>query len=408
MEPEGGIVSDQEEKAPGCPIIDIDFRLPHPVGGTYEALNEVRELSTMTWNETPNGFWMVNRYDEVKEALQRNDVFTNDIVSALGDPEAHVRLIPQNLNGREHVKLRHVVNPFFSPGALERIHPLARERCIAMIEELKPRGECDLAVDFAMIFPTEIFLALLGLPTEDAEMLLPLVEGMFRGFFGGDPDEMAQVVAEIKGYYGRVLADRLENPRDVKTDFVSYLLQADYDGQPMTHEDILTLCLTIMTAGLDTTRSALGYIFYHLATHPEHRQLLLDNPDRIPDAVEEFLRLYPLVIQDGRYVAEDVEFHGCPMKKGDILWIGLAQANRDPRKFDRPDEFVLDRDSNKHLAFAAGAHRCLGSHVARSELILVVEEWLRRIPHFELSTTEGIMERGGQLMLTKVPLKWEV
>src|SRR5262249_28396990 len=151
-----------------------------------------------------------------------------------------------------------------------------------------------------------------------------------------------------------------------------------------------------------------GFIFHHLAAHDDDRVTLTRQPDRIPAAVEEFVRLYALVIQDGRYVAQDVDFHGCPMREGDVVWLGLAQANRDPRMFDRPDDFVLDRESNKHMGFALGPHRCLGAHLARAELIIVLEEWLPRIPHFRLDTTGPLVERGGQLMLKSVPLVWPV
>jgi cytochrome P450 len=403
------MASTDEERAPGCPVIDIDYRTnPRPAFSTYESLNEVRELSAFAWNKTPNGYWMVNRYDDVKEALQRTDVFSNRIVSALGekDPSGHPKLIPNNLNGQEHVQYRHVVNPWFSPISIQRAMPYARVRCIELVEKLRARGSCDLTVEFAMEFPTEIFFHLLGLPPSDGRDMVPLVEGMFRGFFGGDPVEFAQVVDEIKAYFQRVVDDRVAHPRSEKDDFVSYLLGAQVGGEAIPPEDVLVVCLTIMTAALDTTRSALGYIFHHLATHPADRQRLIGEPELIPEAVEEFLRLYPLVFQDGRYVEEDVEFHGCPMQKGDIVWLGLAQANRDPRKFERPDEFVLGRESNKHLGFAAGAHRCLGSHLARAELIIVLEEWLPRIPEFRIDETQPLTERGGQLMLHRVPLEW--
>ena len=148
------------------------------------------------------------------------------------------------------------------------------------------------------------------------------METIFAGFFGGDQQEMARANDEIKGYFEALLHDRVEHPGDTSTDFVSFLLQAKMGDRPITHDEILTLCATIMLAGLDTTRSALGYIFHHLATHEDHRRLLIDHPEKIPDAVEEFLRLYALVIQDGRYVEEDIEFHGCPMKRGDIVWLG--------------------------------------------------------------------------------------
>jgi cytochrome P450 len=393
--------------APGvCPVVDVDYRVDRPAFGHYASLNDVRELAPIVWNETPYGFWMVTRYDEVREALQRPDLFTNKVVSALGDPDHHLYLIPQNLDGKAHVDCRHVVNPWFSPGSVKKLEPLARERGIAMIEELQPAGSCDLSVDFAMMYATEMFLGILGLPVEDGAFMLPRVETIFAGFFGGDQTAMATANDEIKGYFERVLADRVDRPRDIETDFVSFLLQSEMGDRPISHDEILTLCATIMLAGLDTTRSALGYIFHHLATHDEHRRMLVERPELIPDAVEEFLRLYALVIQDGRYVDQDIDFHGCPMKQGDIVWLGLAQANRDPRVYPNPDEFDLERGSARHLGFAAGAHRCLGAHLARLELIIVLEEWLRRIPDFHLSTDQPLEERGGQLMLKQVPLAW--
>jgi cytochrome P450 len=258
-----------------------------------------------------------------------------------------------------------------------------------------------------MAYATEMFLGILGLPVEDGVYMLPRVETVFAGFFGGDPIAQAAAADEIKDYFERVIEARLQEPGDIKTDFVSYLLQAKMGGDLISRADALTLCMTIMLAGLDTTRSALGFILQHLATHDDDRRLLTEHPERIPDAIEEFLRLYALVFQVGRYVAEDITFHDCPLKEGDIVWLGLAQANRDPRNFEQPDRFVIDRTFTKHLGFGAGAHRCLGSHLARLELITVLKEWLARIPDFRLAAGAQLMERGGQLMLLSVPLEWE-
>jgi cytochrome P450 len=316
--------------------------------------------------------------------------------------------MPQNLDGRAHTECRHVVNPWFSPGSVQRMEALARERCIAMIEELRPAGRCDLTRDFAMGYATEMFLAILGLPVEDGAYMLPRVETIFAGFFGGDPVAQAKAADEIKDYFERVIEARLEAPGDIRTDFVSYLLQAKMGEDLISRADALTLCMTIMLAGLDTTRSALGFILQHLATHDDDRRVLTEYPERIADAVEEFLRLYALVFQVGRYVTQDISFHGCPLREGDIVWLGLAQANRDPRKFEQSDEFVIDRSFTKHLGFGAGAHRCLGSHLARLELVTAVTEWLARIPEFRVAAGARLMERGGQLMLLSVPLEWEV
>ena len=390
------------------PTISTDFTVPRPAHWYHRELNEIRDTAPFTFNDATYGFWMFNRYEQVRDALQMPEVFTNQRTSALGNPAHKPRLLPQNLDGPEHMAYRQVLNPWFGPRAIERTAPLARRRAVEMIEELRPAGSCDLAVEFAMQYPTEIFLGHLGLPLEDGEQLLPLVEAMFRGFFGGDPGEMDATVDALKDYFRRQFADRERNPRDPATDFVTDIMTTELDGRPFPAEDRVTLAFTIMLAGLDTTRSALGYVFHHLATHPDHRAWILEDMSRLPAAVEELLRLYTLLLQVGREVSTDIEFHGCPLHQGDIVWLGTAAANRDPREFDRPDEFVPDRRTNRHLAFGAGPHRCLGMHLAREELRIVLEEWLTRIPDFRLAPDASLQERGGQLMLTTVPLEWDV
>jgi cytochrome P450 len=399
-------MSTDDARRLGCPVVSTDYTLERPLGWYHHDLDELREVAPVAWNDSTYGFWMFTRFDEVREALTTPEVFSNERTSALGDPRVKPRLLPQNLDGAEHMAYRHVLNPWFSPSALARTEPLLRRRCREMIEALAPRGECDLAVELAMELPTEIFLAHLGLPPEDGPMLLPLVEAMFRGFFGGDPGELADTVERLKAYFRDHLDDRRRQRRDPATDFLSYLLDAEVLGAPLEPEDAVTLAFTIMLAGLDTTRSALGYAFHHLATHPDDRARLVAEPGLIPTAVEELIRAFPLLLQVGRLVTQDVEFHGCPLRAGDIVWLGLASANRDPRQFPDADHAVLGREANRHVGFGMGAHRCLGSHLARKELAIVIEEWLRLIPDFELDPTVEIRERGGQLMLRTVPLRW--
>jgi cytochrome P450 len=396
----------EEARELGCPVVSTDFTVERPVGWYHRELDELRETAPFAWNDSTYGFWMINRYDHVREALATPELFSNARTSALGDPAVKPRLLPQNLDGAEHMAYRHVLNPWFSPHAIARTEPLLRRRCAEMIDAIEPRGCCDLATELAMELPTEVFLAHLGLPTEDGPMLLPLVEAMFRGFFGGDPTELAATVDTIKAYFRGHLDDRRRAPRDPDEDFLSYLVTTDVGDGPLEHEDAVTLAFTIMLAGLDTTRSALGFVFHHLARNPDDRRRLAAAPGEIPFAVEELLRLYPLLLQSGRLVVADVDFHGCPLRAGDIVWLGLASANRDPRLFEQADEFVPDRTVNRHLAFGAGPHRCLGSHLARKELAVVIEEWLARIPEFELDGDAEPRERGGQLMLRSVPLRW--
>ena len=352
---------------------------------------------------------MITEYDHVVEALQMPDVFSNEVISAL-TPEHSIDLLPQYLDPPEHTTMRRVLNRWFSPAAVRRIEPDVLSRCVELIEELRPRGECDLVADFAIRFPTDMFLKSLNLPVEDGDEFLARVEKIFRGFAGKDLDEAAKAFAWINDYFGRAIDEREKEPLDTETDFISRLLVSNLDGVPIDRKTIITICSTLMLAGLDTTRSALGYIFHHLAKRPELRHRLTAEPSRWPKAVEEFIRLYPLVFTDGRLVTRDIEFHGVQFRAGDIVWLGLSSANHDPKKFADPLEFDADRDHiNHHLAFGAGPHRCLGMHLARHELVIALTEWHKRIPDYELAIGDDqLHERGAQLAIDRLPLRWDV
>lgn len=401
----------QMRESTGCPVTHTDYRLDRPAFETYQLLNAERELAPAVWNDsTEHGFMMVSRYDDVTALLREHDSLVNDCVNAF-DPNMTIPLLPNSLNPPEHNKLRRELNPYFSPAAVKRLTPLAKERAEALVAEIAPRKSVDLGAEFAMIYPTELFLALLGLPVEDGQMFLPWVEGIFGGFFASSPEELAAAdaaVASIMDYFGKAVDQREKNLLDPETDLVSRLLVTTIDGEPLKREEILTICLTLMTAGLDTTRSALGYIFYHLATFPADRERLLREPEMWPKFIEEAIRLYSLIIQDGRLVAEDREVAGCPVKKGEMVWLGLTQANRDPRKFPDPDTFNMERDNlNHHLGFGAGVHRCIGMHLARAELVIALEAWHAVIPNYRIAEGAELTERGGQLRLQALPLVWD-
>jgi cytochrome P450 len=394
-------------KAGGCPVSHTDYTIERPLFETYELLNAEREAGPFLWNDSRRRpFWMITEYDHVVEALQMPDVFSNDVISAL-TPERTINLLPQYLNPPEHTALRRVLNRWFAPAAVRRLEPLVLSRCRELLDALAPKGECDLVSDFAIRFPTDLFLASLNLPMSDGEEFLYWVEKIFRGFAGKDLDEAVKADQWSRAYFERAISEREQHPQDTEVDFISRLLVSQLDGVAIPREDIVTICSTLMLAGLDTTRSALGFIFHHLARDAELRQRLTAQPSLWPRAVEEFIRLYPLVYQDGRLVTRAIDFHGLPLKEGDIVWLGLSSANHDPKKFAEPRTFNLDRDHiNHHLAFGAGPHRCLGMHLARHELVIALTEWHKRIPDYELATDEQLYERGAQLAIDRLPLRW--
>jgi cytochrome P450 len=318
-----------------------------------------------------------------------------------------VRFLPNNLNPPDHTRMRKVLNRWFSPAAVRRIEPQVIARATELIDTLAPRGECDFVTEFGIRFPTDMFLMTLGLPASDGAQFVEWVEAIFSGVFGGAAAEKA--AAEIIVYFEAAIADRERNPRDPSSDFLSQMLVHEAAEDWFTREDLLTVCMTLITAGLDTTRSALGYIFQHLATHDADRVRVNTEPDLLPRMIEEFVRLYTLVIQDGRLVMQDIAFHGLQLKKGDVLWLGIGSANRDPHKFDRPDDFDPERaELSHHLGFAAGPHRCIGMHLARHEMVIAVREWHKRIPDYQVAAGTQLIERGAQLSLRSLPLRWTV
>jgi len=386
----------------GCPVIHLNTLVDRPFGEWIHDLSRLREEHPISWNER-GGYWVLTRADHVREVFQNPEVFTNDSITP-GDPDPPYKWIPSNINPPLHVQYRQILNYAFGPTAVRRVAPRAREYCRMSIEEVVGRGRCDFVAEVAGIFPTRVFLELVDIPWEDAPKFVNWVETMFNGFFGSR--EALEAAGEVRRYFVDLIDDRSRKPRDPEGDFPSHLLASTIDGKPMPDEDVLNILNQLVLAGLDTVKSAWSYSILHLATHEEDRRRVARDPAIIPSAVEEFLRAYPLVME-GRKLGADIEFHGVPMKKGEMVMLALPAVMRDPEYFERPDDVILDREKNNHISFGGGPHRCLGSHLARMELAVGLEEWHSRIPEYRLGCDiSEIIERGGQLSLRSLPLVW--
>jgi cytochrome P450 len=400
------------ERVPtGCPVVHLDASPALEVGSHWAKAAELRESSPVFFNTHAQGYWMFTRYDEVREMYQHPEIFSSESITPW-EPEPVYRFVPTQIDPPDHSQYRQLISRWFAPNAVKRIEPQAHEIGKRLVEDLAARGECDFITDFAMRLPTEIFLTIIGVPQSDADLFVPWVEDFFAGF-GGDlaqQEAMGAALGGIRQYWVDVLAARQEDTDQREHDFVSMLVNSTIDGEPLSDVLILDILTVLVLAGLDTTRGQLGYLFRHLAEHPDDRHRLVEDPSLIPSAVEESLRLYTIIFGDGRKVAQDTEFHGCPLRKGDMVYGLVSGANRDPRIYDRPDEFVVDRKANNHLGFAGGPHRCLGAHLARMVMKVAVEEWLKVIPDFAVASDEPLMERGGGAMmaLLTLPLAWEV
>jgi cytochrome P450 len=350
--------------------------------------------------------WYLLGFDDAREAFQRSDLFSSRVVSPFVEAKDQMPWIPLTLDPPEHQKYRRLLNPWFSEATAEDTTPRVRERCVELIESFSASGRCDLVADFARLYPTTIFMKIMGLPVEESGKFLGWIDALMHTSEAADPGGAIRAGTQqtIAQYLGELINARREEPRD---DLVTYLTRAKVDDRPLTDMELLAISFLLYMAGLDTVAGMLTYIFRHLAGHPDHRKTLREHPESIPDAVEEFLRYYAIVTTS-RFVTRDVEFAGCPMRAGDRVVLPTAASNRDPQQIADADKFILDRPQNRHLSFGAGPHRCLGSHLARVELAVAIEEWHRRIPDYWIEPGANITQHvAGVAGLDTLPLVWE-
>jgi cytochrome P450 len=385
---------------------------------TWDRLREESRAFVSTQAAADWDVWTLMRYDDVHAALRDPELFSSRSVLHVyqgpklvdaAEADAVRGMIPEELDPPEHTKYRQLLTPLFAPQVVETLEPMIRAWCVELIDSFAARGHCDLNGEFARQYPTMIFLRLMGLPQGGVGDFLTTVQARIRDAtqMGASAQQSmtAGYVMAMAEYMNTVLDERRVERQD---DIVSYLLDLEVDGRPLDDGELQQICTLLYAAGLDTVAGELGYMFLHLAQHPEHRRLVTEEPERIPAFVEETLRMYSIVTTN-RIVTRDVEFAGCPMKAGDRVLLSMPAADRDPSQFADAATFDVDRASNRHIAFAAGPHRCLGSHLARLELQIAVEEWHRRIPEYTLSgDAEVTFHVGGVAGVDALPLEWPV
>ena len=394
------------EPASACPVHEFNHYAELPFGEKLAFYDKLRDEAPIIRNEFANGHWVVTRYEDILRSYQNWKVFSNSAVTVF-NPNPTFRWIPQMLDGDEHKQWRKQLNPLFSPKHVERLEDKVRERARALIQTIAAKGSCDFMQDFALQYPSFIFLDLMGMPFEDLDTFLHWEDEILHASGSAEENAQRRAVAttELTEYFRGLIEERRAEPRD---DLISKAIAFEIDGKPTTQEDLESFCILMFMAGLDTVTATLGTTFLHLATHQDDRQAIVDDPDLIPSAIEEMLRAYAIVIPS-RKVLEDTEIAGCPVKAGEMVCLPLNLATRDQTAFEDATEVQLDRSPNNHIAFGAGPHRCVGSHLARRELRIALEEWHRLIPEYRLSPESAPTESGGQLGPTgNIFLEWDV
>ena len=290
-----------------------------------------------------------------------------------------------------HTWTRRLLLPWFSHRRVGEYEVLTRSVCTALIDGFIETGRADAAAEYAQQIPVRVISHILGVPDEMSDTFTGWVRDALE--FADDPDRRKRGNYGIGEYLWRTMQSRKETPGD---DLLSDLLAARVDGEPVKDSIVLGMAMLTLIAGIDTTWSAIGASLWHLATNNDDRERLVREPELMSTAVEELLRAYAPVTM-ARVVTSDTEVAGCAMRAGDRVLMAFPAANRDPAVFERPGEVLLDRATNRHVAFGSGIHRCAGSNLARMELTVALETWLSRIPAFHLADGAHVVWAGGQV-----------
>ncbi len=382
---------------------------PGAANEPHEAYRKIRDETPVLRTVGYDGAMevIVSRYEDVCWALRHPEVFSSSAEAvSIGQEQP---LIPLQIDPPDHLKYRRLLDPQFSPKRMAELEGGTRDFVNRLIDGFADRGTCDFHEEFATPLPSTIFLMLMGLPHEDLPTFLQWRDNTVRpdvepGDFEGAQRIRDQTGHDITQYFERAIAHRRSNPDD---GLLSRLVHAEIEGRPLSREELLGTCHLLMLGGLDTVTATLDCSIAYLAHHPERRRQLVENPGLTAAAVEELLRWETPVQMVARVVKQDATIGGVEVKKGDRATILIGAADGDEREFEDADVVSFTREANRHVAFGGGPHRCLGSHLARLELRVALEEFHRRVPEYRIPDGTELVYSPGIRQTMGLPLEFE-
>lgn len=392
----------ERAEANGLPIHRFDLEGDERFGvDPYAVWDEAAEVGGLFYSPVNRGYLVAADYDTVKAVLQDPYQWSNLPSSIVYTKEEVILDVPPiTMDPPEHTKYRKALAPLFGPKAVAHLEPRIGEICHELIDSILEKGSCDFATDFAAKLPALFFLEWLGVGTEDVDRMFRLAQRATFEF--PSQEERDNIEEQIDAIVRGAMTDRRTNPQpgDLATAFISMQV----DGEDIPEDLLVGMAKLAFIAGQETTSSQLGFILWHLAKNREDRQYLIDDPSRIPAAIEELMRVYNTGGSSGRVAAKDGELNGFPVKAGDRIFIARAAADR-----ALAPDVQLSRTGTPHSAFGLGVHRCIGSHVARLEMRIALEVWHERIGDYRLPDDFVPDFRYGSFMqqLLHLPLELE-
>lgn len=377
--------------SPAAPVTDwvrdFDHTDPRWTENPYPIWDELRAECPVAHTNRFLGVYLPTTYEAVKEISYDTEHFSSRrVVVRNARPEPPPPAPPITSDPPIHKHAKQILVPPFTPDAVKKLEPRLRAICNELIDGFINEKGCDAAARYTKYIPTRAVTNMLGVPEKDGELFIKWIHEMLELGLHDDAAVM-RAIREMVAYFADQIEARKKHPTD---DLISTLMNArGENGQPLTDMHVQGALRLLLVASIDTTWSAIGSSLWHLAQTPADRARLIAEPKLLPTAIEEFLRAFSPA-NSGREVMKETTVSGCPMKPGNMVLLAFPAANRDPAVFPQADKVIIDRKENRHLAFGVGIHRCVGAHLARMEMTVAIEEWLKRIPDFRLDPSGEI------------------
>jgi cytochrome P450 len=375
-------------------VIDVDHHDPAFIADRHERYAELRRSCPVVYNRHYGGYWLVTDHASVAEVARDNETYAHRYepdapdgidyggICGIPRPRGTPRQGVSEIDGPDHAALRRLLNPSLTPDAVRALRPRIESVSTWFIDQVVETGEIDLVLDYTTPVPAVLTLEMMGMPAGNWRHYADFFHAT-SSYEPHEPEYQAAVArfGDMWAELAAFAAHRREHPAD---DLTTTLVHGELGGRPLGDDEVVGIMWNLVAGGLDTTTSLVSWALHHLGTHPADRRRLIEEPDLVPVAIEEFLRHVSPNETLTRTVTRDVELGGRTLRAGDRVMTSWVSANHDEAVFDRADEVLVDRAVNPHLAFGVGGHRCIGAHLARAEAEVMVGDVLGRLPDYEV------------------------
>jgi cytochrome P450 len=382
---------------------DYDIRDEAYVNDPYPIWAEMRVQCPIAHTDRLGGSWNPTKFDDIRAMAKMVPELSSRQILVMPPPpgmeeqsryEQQIAAAPITADPPIHDWTRRMLLPAFAPRAVTAYEEYTEQLCHELIDEFIEQGECDGAVNYSQQIPPRVIAHMIGIDPGMADQFVIWVNGVLgEGLL--DPELRLRTRDELLSFIDKEVRARIKDPQeDLLTDLL--FMELDHPEARITPEVVVGITNLLIVAGIDTTWSSIGSALWHLGTNPSDLERLRNEPDLLPVAVEEFLRFYAPVTM-ARIADQDVEIGDVCIHAGDKVLMNFPAANHDPEHFENPDDFIIDRARNRHVAFGSGIHRCAGSNLARLEMTTALKVWIERIPDFHVSDREPMKWAGGQV-----------